>query len=124
MLPDMVLEPNQVYLLHCGDAGFLEENYIGFQLDNKSGTIVLSHNGKIVEQFKYENLANGLAKVRLADGRLIDTSVISPGYENTDEGVEAFQTEFLFNKNSVSIFKLFILLFFITTFWTNTIFVE
>jgi len=93
MLPDITLGPGEIYLMYCGDAGFQQENYIGFNLDNKNGTIIISHKGVITEKYEYNALANGLAMIRQSDGSYISSSIISPGYQNNDDGIAEFQKE-------------------------------
>ena len=67
----------------------------GFKLKNKNGTAVLSNKlGKVIDRVKYENLGNGLAYIK-QDGKFLENNSISPGYENTVDGIKSFQKKYL-----------------------------
>ena len=76
--------------------------FSGFKLSSNSGSVILSHNGKIISQIDYKNLDNGLALVR-NNSEFITTSEISPGYSNTTLGSINFSKKYLTNKNDIII---------------------
>ncbi len=92
-LPDVELEPQEVYLLQTDSH---------FNITNKNGTLLLSKNGRIVEEVTYQDLVNGYAYVKI-DNKFIETTNISPGYANTSEGVKAFNKELRANKKGLLI---------------------
>jgi len=67
-----------------------DEIYSNFNLKSKNGVVVLTNsNGKIIDKVEYNNLANGLAMVK-EDNAFFKTNSISPGYENTPNGIKGF----------------------------------
>ena len=102
-LPDVELASGEVYFLYADKENFLQQNYCGFTFDSKNGSVILSKSGKIIAELDYESLANGLALVRMSDGQYQKTNLISPGFENTDEGIQAFQEKYLTNKSDLII---------------------
>ena len=67
----------------------------GFKLKNKNGTAVLSNKlGKVIDRVKYENLGNGRAYIRQDNG-FYENNSISPGYDNTVDGIKSFQKKYL-----------------------------
>lgn len=102
-LPDIELASGEIYFLYADEENFLQQNYCGFTFDSKNGSVVLSKSGKIINELDYASLANGLALVRMDDGQYQRTNLISPGYENNDEGIEAFQQMYLINRSDLLI---------------------
>lgn len=90
-LDNITLSKDEVYVIYMGDYNDTsDETYSNFNLKSKNGVVILTNNkGKIIDKIEYKNLANGMAMVR-EDGKLHQSSSISPGYENTTNGVEAF----------------------------------
>jgi len=86
-LPDKVLEPGEVY--HVWTSGLDEEGHARFRLNRRNGEAVLTRGHKIVEIIEYEDLRNGFAYKKVGN-RFIQTSVISPGFVNTNEGISTF----------------------------------
>ncbi len=90
----VILQPGEIYTINCGDGDYLHQDYLGFNFSNKEGTVILSHNGRIIQQLEYSGVANGQSYC--FDGAsYYATSVISPNQQNTAAGVEAFQKQYL-----------------------------
>lgn len=102
-LEDITLAPGAIYSLYLGNEELGTENYAGFNFDGTSGVIVLSKGGKIVQSMEYQNLPNGKALVREDEDEYIQSGVVSPGQDNTPEGIEKFQKEYLTNPNDLMI---------------------
>ena len=86
-LPDVSLKGNETYLIYT--SGEEHDNHTNFVLNKETGTVILSKNNKIVEQVDYQNLTNGFAYIKEGETFHEDT-VISPGYDNTTDGVKEF----------------------------------
>ncbi len=66
-----------------------------FKLKSKTGVVILSNSkGQIVDKLDYDNLANGIALIKQGKDYLQNNS-ISPGYQNTVDGIKAFQKKYL-----------------------------
>ncbi len=94
-LPDVNLNPNEVYLIYT-DTHISELTYANFSLSNKTGEAILSNAGKIVDRVEYVNLANGMALLRNNE-QFFESNNISPGFSNTEEGATTFATTYLKN---------------------------
>ena len=95
-IPNVTLGSGEVLLVYTSGKSRVDgELSTSFKLKSKSGSVVLTNNkGKVIDRVKYENLGNGVAYVR--DGnKFMESSAISPGYINTNEGIEGFQKSFL-----------------------------
>ena len=103
-LPEMFIGSNDTIVIYMGNYESNDtEYYSGFNLNGKNGEAVLTNNnGKIIDKVTYNNLANGMALVK-ENGKFYETSNISPGYLNTNEGRETFAKEKLQNNNSLII---------------------
>ena len=89
-LPNKVLKPNEVYVAYTSQIdGFVSTD---FRLKNRSGAVVLSYKNKIVDMVEYNNLAKGYAYINI-DGSFVEGTYISPGYENTNDGIINFMKE-------------------------------
>ena len=67
----------------------------GFKLKSKTGSVILSNNsGKIIQKLDYDNLANGLALIE-QNGAYLENNAISPGYDNTLDGIKSFEKKYL-----------------------------
>ena len=74
-----------------------------FKLENKNGVVILSNNkGKIIDKIKYENLANGIAYIKEGN-EYVESNSISPGYQNTVDGIKSFQKKYLQNPKDLII---------------------
>ena len=103
-IENVTLKPNEIYLVFTGNNNLDEENnYLNFNLDNKFGKVYLSNNkGKIIDKIEYDFLASGVAKVLMND-TYYETSVISPGYINNEEGVKEFINKYLITPKTLII---------------------
>lgn len=99
-LPDIKLKSNQVYLIKQSDMNKDEET--NFHLDNKNGHVILSYKQNIVQNLSYTNLTNGFAYIKVSDS-YSNSINISPGYENTNEGIKKFNEEKRINNNDLII---------------------
>ena len=76
-----------------------DEYYSGFNLNNKTGVAILSNNkGKIIDKVDYDNIPNGVGYIK-ENGSFYQSSNISPGYENTNDGINKFSESKLKNGN-------------------------
>ena len=95
-IPSYSLSSGEVVVIYT--SGVSSKNKVlstGFKLKNKNGVAILSNKlGKVVDKVKYENLGNGLAYIRQDDKYLMNNS-ISPGYDNTVDGIKDFQKKYL-----------------------------
>ncbi len=91
---DIILKPNELYVLYTGDSTLLGTDYLGFTFKNKNGSIVLSKNGKIVQNLEYKNLANGYALTRI-DDFYVHRPTVSYNQPNDSVGIEEFQNDYL-----------------------------
>ena len=90
-------------VLNSGELVCISFADLGFDFNGPKGNIILSHNGKIVEDVEYSNMVNGKALIRDEKGNYYYSGVISPGYPNTADGVESFQKEYLSNPDGLMI---------------------
>jgi len=88
-LPDVVLKPDEVYLIYTSELN--QDNHANFSLNKKNGIVILSKKNKIVEQVTYENVTNGFAYIKDSTGKFKEGNNISPGYANSD--IESFSKE-------------------------------
>ncbi len=102
-LPNINLKKDEVFLIYTSGKSYHENNEYSanFELKNKTGNAILSYQGQIIEIASYENMANGLALIKENDV-LVEGANISPGYENTKNGISSFQKKYL-NTNSTLI---------------------
>ncbi len=91
---DVVLQPGEVYAIYATDATVENSTVTGFSFTNKAGYVVIAKAGTIVQKLQYSNLTNGLAYIRNDDGSYSASSFLSFGYDNTSEGIAAFQNEY------------------------------
>ncbi|HPW52802.1 MAG TPA: lamin tail domain-containing protein [Erysipelotrichaceae bacterium] len=91
---DVVLMPNELYVLYTGNNDLLADNYLGFTFNNRNGSVVLSKNGRIVQSLEYENLANGYALTRI-ENFYVHSPTVSLGQPNDGSGIEEFQNQYL-----------------------------
>lgn len=94
--PSMSLSSGEVVVVYTSGLSKKDgELNTSFKLNSKNGTAVLADNkGKVIDKVKYENLANGLAYIR-QDKLMLPGSSISPGYDNTVDGIKDFQKKYL-----------------------------
>ena len=100
-LPDITLKPQEVYVIYTSELD--RENHALFALKKKSGSVILSKKDKVVEEETYEDISGGFAMIRLSDGSFRESSTVSPGYANTNEGMEQYVKEKRKNPNDLMI---------------------
>lgn len=100
-LPDYIIKSGEVYVFYTATSNTLK-NYTGFKLTEKSGEVVLSKGNKIVSTINYESVPNGIALIRAKD-KYYQSNNISPGYPNTNDGIEEFNNKILTNPNDLII---------------------
>ena len=102
--PNIKLSKGEVLLVYTnGVNNKVDTLSTSFKLNNKNGVVVLSNNkGKIIEKVKYENLPNGMAYIKEND-KFFEGNSISPGYQNTTDGIKSFQKKYLENPKDIII---------------------
>lgn len=98
------LAPGEVAVVYAG--GKASDSQLGMNFTAKGGVVVLSHLGRIIQEFSYSDLASGFALQRQADGSYRKDPVVSPGWSNDAAGIEAFQTQQLGNPAELIISEL------------------
>lgn len=103
-LKDIYISPKQNLVIYMGKYDDTNgEIYSGFNLDKKTGTAILTNNkGKIIDAIDYSDLPNGIAYIK-ENGTFYQSSNISPGYENSVTGIEAFNKHKLKNNDDLII---------------------
>lgn len=86
-LPDIDLKAGEVYLFYTSELD--DEKNTDFTPNKKTGTIILSKGNKIVEQVDYTNVTGGYAYIKV-NGKFMEGTNISPGYNNNTTGVKEF----------------------------------
>lgn len=86
-LPDIDLKAGEVYLFYTSELD--DEKNTDFTPNKKTGTIILSKGNKIVEQVDYTNVTGGYAYIKV-NGKFMEGTNISPGYDNNTTGVKEF----------------------------------
>ncbi len=95
-IPNMTLGPGDVAIIYTSGKSRTEGEYsTSFKLRSNSGVVVLTNDkGKVIDKVKYDNIGNGVAYIR--EGKRFNvSSAISPGYINTNEGIEGFQKKYM-----------------------------
>ncbi|MCM1370332.1 MAG: CotH kinase family protein [Clostridium sp.] len=89
-LPSKELKPNEVVIVYTTNKNLLSSDLqTGFKLESNNGNVILGKNGKIIENQRYSSVENGLALIKY-DNEFKKSSIISPGYLNSNEGIENF----------------------------------
>ena len=103
-IPNVTLGNNEVMVIYTSGVSSIEGTLsTGFKLKNKNGVVVLSNNtGKIIDKLKYENLGNGVALLKQGD-KYLESNSISPGFDNTVDGIKSFQKKYLDTPKSLII---------------------
>lgn len=99
-LPDIDLKKGEVYLFYTSELN--DKNNTDFTLNKKSGSVILSHKNKIVEKIDYTNVTGGFAYVKNKD-KFYEGINISPGYDNSHDGVKDFNNKYRSNPNDLII---------------------
>ena len=99
-LPQVDLNPGSYYYIYTGtnNESNAKDYYTGFKLNSDAGSIVLVYNGKIVENFSYDNVTSGMSYISDGNGFTL-CNVVTPGYSNDNDGANDFQYKYL-SKNS------------------------
>ncbi len=98
-LESHVIAPGEVLCIFTGD----QKEDLGFRFESTNGVVVLSKNGRIIDEITYSNLASGIALSREDDGSYRKTNIVSPGQQNNVNGIEAFQSQYLSNPDGLMI---------------------
>lgn len=95
-LPNIDLKEGEIFLIYTSNRNVIDEEiHASFKLYNTAGAVILSdNNGIIIDSVEYEDLTGGNALVRVKNG-YVKSGSISPGFENSDTGIKAFEKEFL-----------------------------
>jgi hypothetical protein len=91
LLPDLTIPAGGFVVIPCvGDgAKNLEAD---FKLAQTGGTVVLSGPvGNIISQVEYDYMDDDRSCLLLGDGSYTETTLVSPGYENTEAGHRAYR---------------------------------
>ena len=94
--PDITLSSGEVVVVFTSGVSSLEGMLsTSFKLKNPDGSVILSNNkGKVIDKLNYTNVENGIAYIKQGDNFLKNNS-ISPGYNNTVDGIKEFQKKYL-----------------------------
>lgn len=92
-IPRKTLKPQEVMVIYMGNSQDSKYAFSSFELEKKDGTVYLSNTQGIIDEVTYEDLPNGFAYIRNND-MYVSTTVISPGYPNTNEGIASFNKEY------------------------------
>lgn len=95
--PSMKLSSGEVAVVYTSGLSNKSSGELNasFKLQGKNGVAVLADNkGYVIDKVKYENLANGLAYIKQGNSFSQGAS-ISPGYDNTIDGIKSFQKKYL-----------------------------
>ncbi len=103
-LPNVNLAAGEVFLIFTSGNSYHKngEYSTSFELKNKTGEAVLSYQGQVLEIASYENMANGLALVKEAN-EFVESNDLSPGFNNSSKGIEAYQKKYLPTNNTLII---------------------
>lgn len=102
-LPDITLNPNEIILIYTSGRDITEGTFhTDFKLNSKTGNVILSKNGKIVQTIEYKNLPNGYA-LALINEKFEQTGTLSGGFENNSIGNEEFAKKYEQNKQDLII---------------------
>lgn len=102
--PSMKLKSGEVKVVYTSGISRKDgELNSSFKLKNKDGIVVLTNNkGKVIDKVEYNNLANGVAYIKQEDS-FFSSNSISPGYQNTVDGIKEFQKKYLVNPSDLII---------------------
>ena len=94
--PSMRLSPGEVVVVWTSGINSKEGDLAtSFKLNNTNGFVILSDNkGKVLDKVEYKNLGNGIAYIK-QDGKFLEGISVSPGYDNTVDGIRNFQKKYL-----------------------------
>lgn len=102
-LPNIEIRPGEILLIYTSGRDNTEDIlHTSFNLDSKTGNVILSKNGKIVRNISYDNLPNGYA-LTFIDGEYKRTGILSGGFLNNNEGNKKFAEKYQKNKETLVI---------------------
>lgn len=102
-LPKITLNPNEAIVIYMGtNYDDNQHYYASFELEKKNGSVYLASQYGIIDKLTYEDLPNGFAYIK-KDNDYLSSTVISPGYLNTNEGIEEFYRNYRLNHNTLLI---------------------
>ena len=101
--PSKKLGKGEVIVVYTSGVSNKEDELsTSFKLNSKNGSAILTYKNHIADIVKYENLANGIALIREGN-KLLENNSISPGYQNTVDGIKDFQKKYLTNPKDLII---------------------
>ena len=102
--PSFSLSSGKVLLIYTSGISSKEgELSTSFKLRNKNGTVLITNTkGKVIDKVNYENLGNGVALIKQGT-ELLESNAISPGFQNTVDGIKSFQKKYLTNPKDLMI---------------------
>ena len=102
--PSYLLSPGEVVVVYTSGTSNVNGEYsASFKLKNENGYAILTNNkGKIIDKVEYAALANGMAYIKQGNTFLTSNN-ISPGYDNTINGIKSFQNKYLKNPDDLII---------------------
>ena len=101
--PSIKLASGETYLVITDGRNI--DNHASFSLKHKTGNVILSTYDGIVENVLYEDLTNGVGYVK-ENNKWYQGNDLSPGYNNTTDGINKFQKEVDKPKNDLIISEL------------------
>lgn len=101
-LPDEKIKPGESKVIFTSNKNRIDKQWhSNFKLDAENGVVILAKEGKIVEKVEYSYIPNGMAYIK--DKEWIISGTISPGYPNTNEGIEKFSNQYYKNQDGLII---------------------
>ena len=103
-LPDYNLKTKEsIVIFTSGDNKIVDDEiHASFKLNAQTGVVVLTKKNKIVSKVEYNNLANGMALIKVGDS-FETNNTISPGYANNENGIKEFSKKYLFKNETLII---------------------
>lgn len=102
-LPSVKLKAGESIAIFTSGIDKIEQDEIhaSFKLNSQTGVATLTRGNKIVDKVEYNNLANGMALIKV-DAKFETNNTISPGEANNETGISNFSKVYL-NKNKTLI---------------------
>ena len=94
--PNMIVQPDEIVVVYTSGKNLTEGTlHTSFKLNSTTGDVVLTNNkGQVIDSYSYENISDGIAMV-YSENQYFESANVSPGYENTADGIAAFQQSLL-----------------------------
>lgn len=94
-LPNITMEPDSYLIIWCsGDTTAVAPYHAGFKLSAGETVYIFDGNTEIVDSVYLDNPTTNHSFARQTGGGFIETEKISPGYPNTEEGHQAFISQY------------------------------